>query len=224
MVTSTATVGTWFIMRLFASWAGLHTLSAVQVLYLDIDGFRLLVMKRALFLDFDGVLNHNKLFSMIEHSEPTPLELEQADELVSLYNHDYPRHMIVHDLRSVDPECVKHLNEIIEKSDAEVVVSSSWRFIHTIPALQKILEFQGLKGEIIDITPIDVRGKNVLRGDEIQAWLHLNLEYDQFCILDDDTDMCHLSDHLIRTDRAVGLTAEDAQRALSIITVGPVGV
>ena len=159
------------------------------------------------------------------YSEPTPLELKQAEELIPLYDHDYPRNMIVHDMRSVDPKCVQYLNEILEKSDAQVVVSSSWRYVHTIPALQKLLEIQGFKGEIIDITPIDVRGKNILRGDEIQAWLHLNLEFtDGFVILDDDTDTCHLSDHLVRTDKAVGLTAEDAQRALSIITFGPGGV
>jgi hypothetical protein len=102
-------------------------------------------------------------------------------------------------------------------------VSSSWRFIHSIPGLQKILEFHGFKGEIIDFTPIRVKftGPNKLRGYEIQAWIDLN-PIENMVILDDDSDMAHLIGHLVKTNKKTGLTEEDARKAISIVKPNPI--
>jgi hypothetical protein len=51
------------------------------------------------------------------------------------------------------------------------------------------------------------------RGEEIQAWLTENPDVTQFVILDDDSDMAHLIDHLVQTDHKVGLTAADVKKA-----------
>ena len=47
-----------------------------------------------------------------------------------------------------------------------------------------------------------------IRGNEIQQWLDIHKEYDveDFIILDDDSDMEHLIDHLIQTDSILGIT------------------
>jgi hypothetical protein len=99
--------------------------------------------------------------------------------------------MLTIDLLGLDPTCIKNLNLIIEVTGSQLVVSSSWRYSHNIVGLQKLLEYRGFKGELIDITPINLMGPNKVRGQEIQAWLDLNPEVDRFVILDDDDDMSH---------------------------------
>jgi len=170
-----------------------------------------------IFLDLDGVLNSFRLLLQLSRTDPTEEEVEYATKIATKYYHGYPVDMLIHDLRSIDPLCVEYLNQIIEASDADAVLSSTWRFSHSISGLQKLLEFRGFKGELIDITPVNVKSPAKLRGYEIQAWLDLNPEVESMVILDDDTDMAHLSSHLVRTDLAVGLTKKDAQRAISIL-------
>lgn len=177
------------------------------------------------FLDIDGVLNSSQLFKRLSNTEPTEEETALATEIANKYYHGYPVDMLVHDLRSIDPICVGYLNQIIEASAAIVILSSSWRYCHNIVGLQKLLEFRGFKGMLVDITPVNVKGPERLRGYEIQAWLDLNRDVENIVILDDDTDMAHLSSHLVRTDLAVGLTEENAHQAISVIVpVRPIGV
>lgn len=177
-----------------------------------------------LFLDFDGVLNSTRSLTKAEKTEPTWVERDFALELGNQYYVGYPEDLLVLDLRGIDPTCVGYLNQIIEASDAAVVVSSSWRFSHSVVGMQKLLEYHGFKGQLIDITPVNIKGRHKLRGYEIQAWLDLHPEVDNMVILDDDTDMAHLSSHLVRTDLSIGLTEENARQAISVIVpVGAVG-
>ena len=144
-------------------------------------------------------------------------------ELCNQHYVGYPEDLLTLDLRGIDPVCIGYLNQIVEASNASVVVSSSWRFCHSITGMQKLLEYHSFKGQLIDITPVNIKGpSSKLRGYEIQAWLDLHPGVDRFIILDDDTDMAHLKSHLVLTDRSVGLTEQDAQRAISIL-LAPVG-
>lgn len=169
-----------------------------------------------LFLDVDGVLNSTR--SLIRSNKATPTESERdfLFELSNTYYSGYPLSVLTTDLLGLSRVCVKHLNLIIEATGAQVVVSSSWRFCHNIVGLQKLLEYRGFKGELIDITPINLMGSKV-RGQEIQAWLDLNPEVDRFVIVDDDSDMAHLKRYLVKVDKKVGLTEKNALEAISII-------
>jgi hypothetical protein len=78
-------------------------------------------MTRILFLDFDGVLNSRGFLAM------------SRGLAISRYPHS-----------EIDPEAVARVNRILERTEAEVVVSSSWRHGRTLAELQALLESHGL--------------------------------------------------------------------------------
>lgn len=93
---------------------------------------------------------------------------------------------------------VNNLRWIIKKTDAKIVISSTWKIIG-IEKLREMWKKRNLPGEIIDITPyeVDVVEKSdiefydfVDRGHEIQQWLDDNNEIvKNYCIIDDENDM-----------------------------------
>ncbi len=109
-----------------------------------------------------------------------------------------------------------YLQEIVEKSHAKIVLSSTWRInlrwgdsqAHKLTS--RLAEF-GL--EIYDVTP-ELDG---IRGEEIREYLDTHPDVDGYVVLDDDTDMLDLEEHLIHTDTRVGLQAGDVYRALAIL-------
>lgn len=131
-----------------------------------------------------------------------------------------------------DPDCVRRLNEITDRSGAKIVVSSSWR---DDPRIVEVLRGWGVEGEIIGITPrIEsiIRGASVLymptRGEEIAAWINRHWEenglfsadgrlLDPFVILDDDSDMGELGFALVHTEFEIGLTDSHVQDALVML-------
>ena len=92
-------------------------------------------------------------------------------------------------------EYVQNLAEIIEKTGAKIVISSTWKD-KGIERIHNLWLERGLPGEIIDITPdcIDVVKSTeiefydeVKRGDEIKLWLDRN-KVDNYVIIDDIDD------------------------------------
>src|SRR5713101_2329269 len=53
----------------------------------------------------------------------------------------------------LDPACIQVLNGIVARAEANVVVSSTWRYGKTAPELQEMLEAEGFKGCVLDKTP-----------------------------------------------------------------------
>jgi len=118
------------------------------------------------------------------------------------------------------PNFVENLREVIDKTGAKIVISSTWR-MSGLKIMQEMWEHRGLPGEVIDITPIATSIKlhkrdedcneniSIPRGLEIEAWLGWNdfqrinwskdkqLEYlekskvKNYVILDDDSDMLY---------------------------------
>lgn len=140
------------------------------------------------FLDFDGVLNNDAW--IYSHSE--------------------------RGFAHIDPSKVELVNQLIERTDANVVVSSAWRILHKLPSLRRGLKNKGFSGKIVDVT--DTAGR--YRGDEIQRWLTANGHVGPFVILDDNTDMAHLLPFLVKTDPAHGLTQADVDRAVGVLEGG----
>jgi hypothetical protein len=114
----------------------------------------------------------------------------------------------------LDPACIQVLNEIVARGDADVVVSSTWRYGRTVAELQEILHAQGFTGRVLDKTPAGDPGAD--RGDEIAAWLASH-DVDGYVIIDDHVDMGQLRAHLVQTHPAHGLQPADAARALAVL-------
>lgn len=143
--------------------------------------------ERIIFLDFDGVLNN------------------YAAVFVALAEGR---------AQAIDRACVARLNRLVEASDADVVVSSSWRELHSLEELRAILEAHGFRGQVIDVTP-SYSGEP--RGHEIEAWLAHHAPEARFVILDDNADMAELSPFLVQTSLDLGLQDEHVAAALALL-------
>lgn len=136
---------------------------------------------KVIFTDFDGVLNSSK---WDRQQGPMPLTDDPRDD--AEWN--------------LEPERVALLKQAVDRSQAKLVVSSSWRGDgHGIA----MLRHAGL--DAIGETPrIRVTGRAVwARADEIRAWLQEHPEVDSFVVLDDD--YVDLPDQLIRVHGMLGL-------------------
>jgi len=102
------------------------------------------------------------------------------------------------------------LNKLIEKTEAKIVISSSWR--HSgIEFMRKVWKMEEMRGEIIGITPsITANGIHIPRGIEIENYLNEDLAFqrinwseieqkriietsgvENYIIIDDDSDMLY---------------------------------
>ena len=112
-------------------------------------------MMKAIFLDVDGVLNSDEYFDSVGYSDDDSIENE------------------------IDMNKIKLLKEAVDLTDAQVVLSSSWRYTRKAQSLRKLLIENGI---MTDVTPF-LQNK---RGLEIKTWLKNNSDVDDFVILDDE--------------------------------------
>ena len=122
------------------------------------------------------------------------------------------------DIRSVDPKNVEVLNEVIRRTQAKIVISSSWRHGWSLDEIKEALvrssfQFPEL---IIGITPR--HGDYRCRGREIKEWIEANGPIQHFVILDDDSDMAPIRRHLVQTSFETGLTEKHLKRILNRLT------
>ena len=111
------------------------------------------------------------------------------------------------------PEKVLLVNNICERTGAEVVISSAWRS-HGLDRLKFLLGSVGLgEWRIIDVTPRGGDG----RGTEIQQWLDAH-DVESYVILDDNSDMLESQmENFVKTDMCDGLTVKNAEEAVKIL-------
>ncbi len=156
---------------------------------------------RVVFLDIDGVLNcHSYLAGLAAR--------------VGAYDRN--------DHEMIDSVAVERLNRIVERAGAKVVVSSSWRWAHTLQVIARMLALRGFRGEAVGATPHQGKMPSGLwagevRGHEIQAWLDAHPAVERFTILDDSTDMAHLAPYLVRTYFETGLQDEHVEQAVAML-------
>lgn len=129
-----------------------------------------------------------------------------------------------------DPVTVKNLAHIIDKTGADIVISSSWKF-YGVAKLRKMWEIRNLPGTILDITPNTISDEMLLnanleefqlgvcRGNEIKEWLSRHKhEVSNYVIIDDFDDMLpEQEDHAVLTDSLIGITGSDAEKAIMIL-------
>jgi hypothetical protein len=172
---------------------------------------------RLLFLDFDGVLNSSDWM----RKRPSPADFARAMDISpEVYDHDRTRWA----LRSIDPDAVTVLNDIIALSGARVVVSSTWRHMWALPKLEWMLRERGFGHHLLGATPdgqfVRDRGEErIQRGEEIAAWMRTldpNVDPRDTVILDDDGDMHELQSRLFQTNHEHGLIAADVERIVGM--------
>lgn len=152
---------------------------------------------KIIFLDVDGVLNTRK----------TIRRLNCCNEFIF-----------------VDTRKILRLRDIVERTGAKLVLSSTWRFGAERDALyferealrELVAEFRRVRCPLwFDITPYFPHAK---RWQEINAWLMLHPEVDEFVILDDLGDeLKPFADQLVLTNKLEGLTKERAELAISML-------
>jgi hypothetical protein len=129
----------------------------------------------------------------------------------------------------VEPPLVALLNQIVEQSRCDVVVSSAWR-IDGVERLQVVLSNAGYTGTLRDVTPSGGctehfdRGwicSEAHRGFEILEWLRTNYPdgvFPPIVCLDDSSDLHPFLDRHVHTRSYVGLEDRHVAEALQILS------
>ena len=155
-------------------------------------------MKKVIFLDFDGVLVTDRY------------QTQLLDDGVQLHVDEYGY--------KFDPVCVENLRRIIDSTDADIVVISTWKMEMGLDDIQKMWDARQLPGKVIGVTPdIDP----VHRGNEIAAWLNAYGEECQYAIIDD----CPILDffreeqlpHLFKVDERTGLDEKTVTKVIELL-------
>jgi hypothetical protein len=184
---------------------------------------------KIIFLDIDGVLNHEVWYKRRFNEVDNESILEK-----------YPYY-------DFDPLSIGLINKIIELTDAKVVISSTWRIGKSIEELIELFNSVGFKGDIIDSTPSfyatgfdsnhDRTSYSIPRGCEIDWWLKNKGKFQRinwseeiqnevlekslvknYIILDDDSDMLYNQrEHFINIDSNKGITELDVSKSIKIL-------
>ncbi len=163
-------------------------------------------MSKIIFLDIDGVLNSN------------------------FWNGEHQRE--ISDGTLIDLEKVKLLRQIIDKTDAKIVLHSGWRFwfdSDAKPIRKEALRLVGMleqeKLGIYDVTPDfsteeikRTRKFSLVKASEILAWVEAHPEVSSWIVLDDlDLHSEEIEKHQIKTNQETGLTQENVEQAIRLL-------
>jgi hypothetical protein len=119
-----------------------------------------------------------------------------------------------------DPCNVGALSKIYEVTGCAIVLSSSWRIGSTLTRIDRLLRSAGwpyAHVPLIGQTPVM---DSMRRADDIWAWLKFSDFTGPYVCLDDDNDF-DVDQPLIQTSREVGLTLDDAVRAIDVLQTQP---
>ena len=149
-------------------------------------------MRKILFLDIDGVLNTDRQQWYCQMNSIAP---------VDKFGYAF------------DSKAVENLATILEETGAEIVISSSWKFLG-LQTLQKMWKDRNMPGTILDITP---DGDN--KGLKIDEWLLKHEgQISGYAIIDDENDMQpEQQGHFVQTNSQFGITLKDAERVITIL-------
>jgi len=144
---------------------------------------------KALFLDHDGVICLSSEWGSRFKNK------EGLDSVFDRFN----------------DKAIKVLNQIIEETDCEIVISSDWRFHATLAQMQDLYTIRGIKKVPIAYTRNDLDWKlfkdvhpgnelEITRCLEIEDWIKEHPEITHWVAVD-DMDLSRL-DHFVQTPRS----------------------
>jgi hypothetical protein len=139
-----------------------------------------------IFLDIDGVLNHELFYEKRQEDNANFIKLPK-------------------ELRDIDFDKIILLNNLCKTTNSKVVISSTWRKGNSLEKLQQMFKNVGATFEIIDKTPTSNHG---VRGVEILEWTKSHsADFNNYVILDDNSDfLIWQQKHFFWVDRYCGLT------------------
>ena len=182
---------------------------------------------KIIFLDIDGVLNHEEWYKSGRAHE-TYLATGETD--IKAYN--------------FDPESWKWIQKLIDETGAKIVLSSSWRCYDLASTIEeyKNTAFKPIIDNLVGVTPALMsrnRGEEIHRFFDIvngtitqnlpQAveWLKkhpletlsaIGEKIEQYVIFDDDTDVSDKQKpHFVHIDFCKGIQEEDYVKAKQIL-------
>lgn len=165
-----------------------------------------LPMNRVIFLDIDGVLNSN------------------------FWNEEHQKEISGGTL--IAKEKVKLLAQLVNKTNAEIILHSGWRFWFDNEGnplrpesenLVRLLADEGLKiaGMTPDLTTEEIRKTkkfSLVKADEILLWLKLHHGINGWVVLDDlALHNEFVASHQVMPNPAIGLTLENIAEAERIV-------
>lgn len=164
-------------------------------------------MKKLIFLDVDGVLNSENFFRARMRDNPKP----PREDMIEYLSWD------------IDPACIKRLQEIVDRTGADIILSSTWRINHYKEFI-KILKRFNVTAKVIDRTP-RINWEGSVRGNEIALFIKKNAQwcgsphkYKNYVIIDDSSDMLfQQKDNFVHTSWEFGLQDRDVRRSVEIL-------
>ena len=148
-----------------------------------------------LFLDVDGVLNSARFL------RENPGAFDRGED----------------EAGAMDTVAVARLEQVLVRTGALIVVSSTWRILNTV---EQILDFLHRRGapsaKIIGVTP-HLTG---YRGEEIKTYLKEHPEVTRFAIVDDDSDMAPYHHKLVKTTWEEGMLDEHVELLVTMLNEG----
>lgn len=153
----------------------------------------------AIFLDIDGVLNHQEWYRKNDVKT-------RGENWID-----------------IDPNKVIMMNHLVEDLGGDEVVAvvliSTWRMSRTVEEINDLFKKVGSTFEILDKTPVSTHR---FRGLEIKEWLSQNSvdvfgvqdhRFHRYAIIDDDSDMClDQQEKFFRINTESGITSNDIYR------------
>ena len=155
---------------------------------------------KVIFLDFDGVIN-------------TPMWDDNGERCRFYHAGDKK-------VNAFQAICL--LNELCKKTDAKIVLSTSWKDYKNLDFLRELLYNSGLKKniEIIGKTPrIRTKYCHIDRTVEIETYLEMHKEdnIENYVILDDDEIYGLLRDNFVKCNCCYGFKEPEFEKALKIL-------
>lgn len=163
-------------------------------------------MSRVIFLDIDGVLN------------------------AEFWNESHQKE--ISDGQLIDRDKVKLLAQLIDRTDAQIILHSGWRFWFDeerkplrkeAERLVEMLAGEGMAiaGFTPDLTTEEIRRTkkfSLVKADEILLWLKIHEDVEGWVVLDDlELHNVCVRALQVKTDPTVGLTLEDVDEAVEIL-------
>lgn len=126
---------------------------------------------KIIFLDIDGVLATDAQFYMNRHN------FHKNNPIAKDLRIPYP----------FDKKCVKVLNDILDATGAEIVLSSDWREHFSLGELDTIFKFNGVNKSPIDITSTEIVSfGNITMNRAYQIGLYITEnDVDSYVVIDD---------------------------------------
>lgn len=167
-------------------------------------------MKKIIFLDFDGVLNTERNQNMLMYHGKAWKDKHGA---------------------FFDPEAVAELKKIVDGTEADIVIESSWKY-WGLEAMQQMWSDRNMPGNVIDVTPSSVSDNWLLnanldemnphtqwKGVEIASWIAGNLHDEvRYVIIDDEYVILDSQQpYFIQTNPYDGIIPELADRTIKIL-------